>query len=64
VLVGLTAANAKAGVVTWLILTVGVVFAEIDGRGWLCFLFESAVTWDKGNRFRWESKPIRILELH
>lgn len=33
VLVGLTAANAKADVVTWLILTVGVVFAEILGRG-------------------------------
>lgn len=33
VLVGLTAANAKADVVTWLILTVAVVFAEIVGRG-------------------------------
>ena len=33
VLVGLTAANAKADVVTWLMLTVGVVFAEIVGRG-------------------------------
>ena len=33
VLVGLTAANAKADVVTWLILTVGVVFEEIVGRG-------------------------------
>ena len=32
-LVGLTAANAKADVVTWLILTVGVVFAKIVGRG-------------------------------
>ena len=30
-LVGLTAANAKADVVTWLMLTVGVVFAEIVG---------------------------------
>lgn len=33
VLVGLTAANAKADVVTWLILTVGVVFAKIVGSG-------------------------------
>ena len=32
-LVGLTAANANADVVTWLILTVGVAFAEIGGRG-------------------------------
>jgi hypothetical protein len=33
VIVGLTAANANADVVTWLILTVGVVFAEIVGSG-------------------------------
>lgn len=33
VLVGLTAANANADVVTWLILTVGVAFAEIVGSG-------------------------------
>lgn len=65
VLVGLTAANAKADVVTWLILTVGVVFAEIVGIGWLrLVLLDSAVTRDKGNRFKWESKPIRILELY
>ena len=45
VLVGLTAANAKADVVTWLILTVGVVFAAIVGRGRLrLVLFDSAVT--------------------
>ena len=62
VLVGLTAANAKADVVTGLILTVGVVFAEIVGSG--CTRLVPFAAWDKEIRFRWESKPIRIFELH
>lgn len=60
--VGLTAANANADVVTWLMLTVGVAFAEIVGKRPRLVPLGSA--WDNGNRFRCESNPIRIFELH
>jgi len=62
-LVGLTAANANADVVTWLILTVGVAFAGTVGRRWPRFVPVDPAC-DKENRLRCESKPIRILELH